>query len=267
MAGDEQDALYALLPDEFVAARNELAKALRRQGNKALAEEVARLRRPSLALWALNQAARALPQEVQALLRADDRLHAAQAGRATPDELRAAMHEHRTALRALAEAAEQRLPAGAAAQARALQATLQAAAAGGAELRDRLRRGVLSEELQAPGFDALAGLAMAPARAPPAPADQHAERKLDEASVARAHVERKEREKAAPALRVEAQQARASAERLAKAAEAASQKAVAARASAQEAEHRAQAAAQEAREARASADQAEQRAAEAEAKV
>ncbi len=47
MDWDAVDPLYAGRPEEFVAARNALAKALRASGDKAAAAEVAKLRRPT----------------------------------------------------------------------------------------------------------------------------------------------------------------------------------------------------------------------------
>ena len=59
MPGDSRlDDLFALPPDAFTGARDELAKELRADGDKAAANEVKALRRPTLAAWALNQLAR-----------------------------------------------------------------------------------------------------------------------------------------------------------------------------------------------------------------
>ncbi|MBA3620110.1 MAG: hypothetical protein H0W56_11070, partial [Acidothermales bacterium] len=46
--------LYQLPPADFVAARDEHARTLRRAGARELAEEVRRLRRPALAAWLVN---------------------------------------------------------------------------------------------------------------------------------------------------------------------------------------------------------------------
>ena len=58
---DEVDELYGLDPGEFVAARNALAKQIKAGGDKARGAEVAKLPRPSIVAWALNQAARRDP--------------------------------------------------------------------------------------------------------------------------------------------------------------------------------------------------------------
>lgn len=81
-AGDDEaavDRLYALDPGEFVAARDALARELRQAGRRELAAEVRRLRRPTLAAWAVDQLAHRRPSSVEELLAAGDRLRRAQA--------------------------------------------------------------------------------------------------------------------------------------------------------------------------------------------
>ena len=53
---------------EFTAARNELAKRLRKAGQDDAAERVQALKKPSVPVWAANQLARRHPDEVQALV-------------------------------------------------------------------------------------------------------------------------------------------------------------------------------------------------------
>ncbi|WP_432171865.1 hypothetical protein [Streptomyces sp. 1222.5] len=48
------DELYALAPSVFTAARDESAQAARAAGDRKLAEEIRRLRRPTLSAWASN---------------------------------------------------------------------------------------------------------------------------------------------------------------------------------------------------------------------
>ncbi|MGH4007977.1 MAG: hypothetical protein ACRDTH_07430 [Pseudonocardiaceae bacterium] len=50
--------LYAVEPSAFVAARTDAARAARDAGDRELATAIGRLRRPSLAAWALNLLAR-----------------------------------------------------------------------------------------------------------------------------------------------------------------------------------------------------------------
>ena len=71
--------LYAVAPDEFVATRTRLVQAARAGGDAALAEEVGRLRRPTVAAWAVNRTVRERPQEVDRLRDVGRRLRAAQA--------------------------------------------------------------------------------------------------------------------------------------------------------------------------------------------
>jgi hypothetical protein len=69
--------LYSVDPEEFVAARNALVKTLKAEGDKAEAARVAKLRRPSVPAWALNQVARADPALVEKLLEEGARLRQA----------------------------------------------------------------------------------------------------------------------------------------------------------------------------------------------
>lgn len=70
--------LYALPPREFTQARDERAKALRKEGRRDEADALKALRRPTVAAWALNQLARKRPKDVERLLAAGDALRAAQ---------------------------------------------------------------------------------------------------------------------------------------------------------------------------------------------
>ena len=72
------DDLYAVPPQEFVAARDELVRELRASGDRDAAAEIKALRRPSPSAWALNQLVRRHRDEVEALLEAGGALRAAQ---------------------------------------------------------------------------------------------------------------------------------------------------------------------------------------------
>jgi hypothetical protein len=72
------DRLYGLALDEFTAERDELAARLRKEGDRDAAADVKRLRKPSVAAWALNQVQRNDPKQVQALIEAGKRLRDAQ---------------------------------------------------------------------------------------------------------------------------------------------------------------------------------------------
>ncbi len=72
------EELYGLPPAEFTGARDERAKELRKSGDRAAAEAVKALRKPTVAAWALNQLARQRGKELGRLLSAGERLRAAQ---------------------------------------------------------------------------------------------------------------------------------------------------------------------------------------------
>lgn len=99
-------ALYALEPEEFTTAREALVRDLRLRGDRAAAERVHALRRPSPALWAVNGLARRRPDAVSELLRAAEALRSAQ-GRLLAGEPGAELNRsaqvHRDAVSDLAE--------------------------------------------------------------------------------------------------------------------------------------------------------------------
>jgi hypothetical protein len=98
---DSRD-LYGLPLERFTEERNEHAKRLRQEGRREQAAEVAKLRKPSLAAWAVNQLVRTQRRDVDALLRAGDALQTAQAdvlgGRGDAGALRQALDAERAAL-------------------------------------------------------------------------------------------------------------------------------------------------------------------------
>ncbi|HKC59046.1 MAG TPA: hypothetical protein VKB92_03095 [Myxococcales bacterium] len=160
--------LFAVPPEEFVAARDALAKELRAGRREAEAGEVASLRRPTAPIWAVNQLARRSLAEVEELLDSSERVQKAQLRGAAGDELRAAMTAQRAALAKLERGAEQILR-GAGLQAspgalRTVQSTLQAAATGSRDQREALRSGTVREALEPMGFEALLGAHPGPAR-------------------------------------------------------------------------------------------------------
>ncbi len=103
------DGLYGAPLHRFVAERDELVRALRKQGEREEAAKVAKLRKPSVAAWAVNQLVRTQPQSVAELFDAGDALrHAhrtATAGRGDGSTLRAASQRERSAVDVLLEAA------------------------------------------------------------------------------------------------------------------------------------------------------------------
>ena len=104
----EVDELFELDPEEFVGARDALARRLRSAGQKEEAAAVKALRRPTVAAWALNQLVRRHGDEVRALIAEGGELAVAQ-GRALAGEgagLREATQRRREAIRQLAQRAD-----------------------------------------------------------------------------------------------------------------------------------------------------------------
>ncbi|MCP2340918.1 hypothetical protein [Actinomadura rupiterrae] len=60
--------LYGVAPEEFTAARQELVKAARQEGDAALAKQVGALRRPTASAWAVNLLSRESAPELDRLL-------------------------------------------------------------------------------------------------------------------------------------------------------------------------------------------------------
>lgn len=164
----EIDRLYALPLREFISARDELARRLREDDRRDQAEHVKSLRKPTAAVWLVNQLARERELDVQRLLKAGEALTESQVratkGNSSEGFLEARREEHR-ALERLTEAAREmaeREGVGSSAVDRATQ-TLRAASVT-REGRELLKRGRVTEELQPPGFEALAGLRPADSR-------------------------------------------------------------------------------------------------------
>jgi hypothetical protein len=173
-AEQEVERLFGLAPEAFVAARDQLARQLRRDGDAQAAARVKALRRPPLSAWAVNQLARDRGRQLARLLDAGERLRAAhQAALAGggADELRAAARAERQAVAGLVEAALETLreaghPTTDATRER-VAATLHAAAAD-PEAADLVRSGRLTSDLDPSGFGtALAAGGPVPAASPP----------------------------------------------------------------------------------------------------
>jgi hypothetical protein len=197
---EELDRLYALPLNEFTAARDELAKRLRAEGERDLADEVKALRKPTVAVWLVNQLARQREVDIKRLLKAGEALAKAQS---TAKGFAEARSNEQHALERLASAAKE---AGVGPQAadRAVQ-TLRAASLTD-EGRDLLKRGRLTEELEPPGFEALAGMPAPkrPKAKPKPPPRKNPELKKAQERVRklRAEAERAEREASAAAERL-----------------------------------------------------------------
>ena len=70
--------LYALAPEEFVAARTRLVKQARAAKDKALATDLGALRKPTRTAWLVNAVVRDDPASVESLIELGDALRAAQ---------------------------------------------------------------------------------------------------------------------------------------------------------------------------------------------
>ena len=198
---DELDRLYGLPLNDFTAARDEIAKRLRGEGERELADEVKALRKPTAAVWVVNQLAREREVDVKRLLKAGEALAKAQAS-ATREDFQQARADEQHALERLASAARE---AGVGPQAadRAVQ-TLRAASLTD-EGRELLKRGRLTEELDPPGFDALAGMPAPPRRAkrkPPPRKNPQLEKAQERVKKLKVEAERAEREASAAAERL-----------------------------------------------------------------
>lgn len=151
-----RNPLAEVPPDQFVQARNALARQLRERGDAEGARRVAALRRPSIVLWISNQLGRRAAKAMEDLIESTSRARRTQVQGGTGDELRDAMQGQREATkRLLAEAEQVAADAGLALtleQQRRIQETLQAAASADPEA---LRQGALEQELSPAGFGAL----------------------------------------------------------------------------------------------------------------
>lgn len=154
------DELYGAPLDEFVAERKRLAQKLGGDEGK----ELAKLRKPNVAAWVLNQLARRERRDVDLLLDAGHRLRQAQAGVLRGGEKESfedARRKESDALKRLTKAAERLLrDARGTASASALAQVGESlrAAAVTEEGREVLARGRFVEPLRASGFDVFAGI-------------------------------------------------------------------------------------------------------------
>lgn len=149
------EALFKLPLGEFTAARNELAAQLKKAGRAAEANEVKAPAKPSASAWVVNQLYWRHRESFDRLLAAGERLRRAHAAQLTVNARREAMVE----LTRLAELILLRDGSHAATRdlMRRVTTTLEAlssyAPSPGAPIAGRL-----TDDLQPPGFEAMAGL-------------------------------------------------------------------------------------------------------------
>jgi hypothetical protein len=191
----EIDRLYELPLAEFTAARNALAKEL--TGDER--ERVKKLRKPSAAAWALNQAVRRSPEGLEEFLAAGDELrgaHEALLGGGERQAVEEATRRERAAAAALVAEAERAAEGGGAGLGERVAGTLRAALADD-EARAELEAGRVVREREAAGLGPLmASAATAPARRKPSggASDRAARKELEEARERHKQAERRARD-------------------------------------------------------------------------
>ncbi len=170
----ELDSLFAAPLDEFVAERDALAKQVRADGDREAAERVKALRKPSAAVWAVNQLARRQQKDYRALLKSGDKLRAAQEkvlGGESPEKLQEAAAAERELVDRLTEKGRAVLEVAGHSPTetmiRRVSGTLHAAATR-PDLRDAAENGRLEheEETAGFGFDLLSSVPAAPKSKP-----------------------------------------------------------------------------------------------------
>ena len=157
LTDDELRVLVAARPEDFVRARNDLVRALRKEGRRDDADALAVRRRPTAIAWALNRVAHdradLLDQWFTATTRLRDAMHGAVRGDA--DGVRAAQSAERSANDAVVAAARGQLgelgQANTEAAASRIAGTVRAAALDD-EVAQRLRQGTLETDVVASGF-------------------------------------------------------------------------------------------------------------------
>ena len=164
MAGaSDLDQLFQLPLDQFTAARNTLATTLRKIGRDSEAEHVRMLAKPPVSAWTINQLFWRHRKAFDRLIAAGERFRQAQASHLAgkTGDLRAPLEARREALAELAtraatilrEAGHSSTPE----LMRRVTTTLEALATYGSH-PDAPRAGWLTNDVDAPGFEALAAL-------------------------------------------------------------------------------------------------------------
>lgn len=95
------DELYATAPEDFVAVREERVRQARSAGERDLAGQIHRLRKPMMGAWVVNLLARELSEDVDRLLELGEQLREAQ-HELRGDELRTLSRQRTQVVSALA---------------------------------------------------------------------------------------------------------------------------------------------------------------------
>ena len=173
MAVADAHDLYGLPLERFVAERAALARKLRDEGRREEAAKVAKLAKPSIAAWAVNQLVRTQHRVVSDLFEAGDALQKAQdellSGRSDGEALRTAAERERIAVESLMERARGLLSS----EGHELsQMTLDRvadtlhAAAVDADVREQVQEGCVQKELRHSGLGGAGAALGATATAP-----------------------------------------------------------------------------------------------------
>jgi hypothetical protein len=222
------DELYAVSPDDFIERRQQLVAEARQEGNREIATQIGKLRRPTRSAWLINLLAREESDNINALFELGAALQQAQQ-RMAGDELRQLSAERRKTVDALARRAVElgrqqgyEAPDGASQE---VGQTLQSAL-GDPEIADLVRAGHLTQAVTYGGFgptDLASALgASLPTKAPSRPEKQAG---APQPAPKRDAKQRREAEKAASEARELATEARQAAESAEEEAEAATQRA------------------------------------------
>ena len=154
---DELAPLYAGPLEDFIAERDSLAKRLRSDGKRDLADQVHGLKKPSAAAWAVNQAVRAKPKAAKRLVEAGEKLASAQTSAlkgAGSAALKDAMSDHSAAVEEMTDAVRE-VAGGEDGLSSAMldraTETLRAVATD-AELREEFEGGRVTQDRKASGF-------------------------------------------------------------------------------------------------------------------
>jgi hypothetical protein len=203
------DELYAAAPEDFVAERARLAKALKAEGEAAEAQRLSELRKPVLAAWVLNRLVRDRCRDVDLLLHSGHRMRLAKGREAFDDARRA---EREAVDKLTTEAAKLLEARGSTSEAILGQvADSLRAAAISEEGRELLSSGRFTQPFQGDGFDVLSALAPStPARRTNRP-DPDKQRKA-KAALTEAKTELRLAEREAEAARSAAERAEAKVE-------------------------------------------------------
>lgn len=207
--------LYEQDRGDFVAARTALAKEVAKE-DRDTAREINKLRKPSVAAWAVNQVARAQPEVVTDLLEAGAAVRRAQEQALEGDrsQLRDRVDERRALVRRLTDDA---VELAGDSHRDEIDATFEAASVDAA-VSDLLQRGVLTAAVARPsGFDVLGGMDLGAPPKKSGSSDDGGDSARAEAEK-REHLERRLREaeadaEASQARLAEAERALAEAER------------------------------------------------------